>query len=115
MDNKRKQIIIDALYDKIMEDGTRTTRANELYEQTDERLENKIYVVKLPVNFTAVKGTTVKMLSVYSDKEDFTDSDAHNVRIGFENPNKIWSNLFATECEEYVLENIAENLKIKLK
>ena len=115
MNNKRKQIIIDAIYDKIMEDGVRATRPNELYEQTDERLENKIYVVKLPVDFTAVKGTTVKMLSVSSDKEDFIDSDAHNVRIGFENSHRIWSNVFATECEEDVLEDIAEKLKIKLK
>ena len=115
MRRNKKEQIISKIYEKIMEKGTHTTRANEMYSSTDERLENKIHVLKLPVEIEDVCGSTVKMLSVAAETEDFSKTRISDVRIGFEEPRqKIWSNIYATEATDEMLDIIAVNLKISV-
>lgn len=108
MDNKNK--LIKVIYDRIMERGTISSRANELYTQTDERIENKIFVRKLPVANLRIDGSSVKMISVASDDMTFTQTTTDDVRIGCENSSKVWSNVFATECSEEFLKSIISSI-----
>ena len=102
----KKEQLIKVIYDKIMKFGYISSRGNELYSQTAERIENKIYVRKLPVSNLRIKDVSVRMLSVASDDMSFTQTSLTDVRIGCENPNKVWSNVFATECDEEFLNAI---------
>ena len=109
--NKKEQLI-SKIFEKVMSDGTRGTRANEMYSSTDERLENKIYVVKMGVEIP-VSGSTVKMVSVHSDAEDFSGATVRDMRIGCEEPHhKIWSNIYATEAPDEIIEAIAKTMHI---
>ena len=106
----KKEILIKKLYDSIMENGTLSTRANELYDKTDERIENKIYVKKVNTDFY-INGTSVKMLSIASDNESFSGTSTADVRIGCENRNNTWTNIFATECDGALLDAINKELE----
>ena len=55
----KKEQLIKVIYDKIMKFGSISSRGNELYSQTAERIENKIFVRKLPVSsiFVRVAGS----------------------------------------------------------
>ena len=102
----KKEQLIKTIYDRIMKFGSISSRANELYSQTDERIENKIYVRKLPVSNLRINGTSVRMLSIASDDMSFSQTTVDDVRIGCENSSKVWSNVFATECDEVFLSTI---------
>jgi len=102
----KKEQLIKIIYDRIMKFGYISSRGNELYTQTAERIENKIFVRKLPVSNLLIDGTSVRMLSISSDDISFTQTSLTDVRIGCENPNKVWSNVFATECDEEFLSTI---------
>jgi hypothetical protein len=102
----KKEQLIKVIYDRIMKYGSISSRGNELYSQTAERIENKIYVRKLPVSNLHIHGTSVRMLSIASDDMSFSQTTVDDVRIGCENPSKVWSNVFATECDEVFLSTI---------
>ena len=102
----KKEQLIKVIYDKIMKSGSISSRGNELYTQTADRIENKIYVRKLPVSNLRIDGTSVRMLSIASDDMSFSQTTVDDVRIGCENPSKVWSNVFATECDEVFLSTI---------
>lgn len=85
----KKEQLIKIIYDRIMKFGSISSRGNELYTQTAERIENKIYVRKLPVSGLRIKDVSVRMLSVASDDMSFTQTSLTDVRIGCENPNKV--------------------------
>ena len=103
---ERKEKLTSMLYELIMEKGTVSTRANELYTQTDERIENKVYVKKFQTDDLTIEGTKVKILSVASEDETFSHTSSADVRIGCENRNNVWTNVFATECDEDFLNAI---------
>lgn len=102
----KKEQLIKVIYDRIMKYGSISSRGNELYSQTAERIENKIYVRKLPVSNLRIDGTSVRMLSIASDDMSFSQTTVDDVRIGCENHSKVWSNVFATECDEEFLSTI---------
>ena len=102
----KKEQLIKVIYDRIMKYGSIASRGNELYSQTAERIENKIYVRKLPVSNLRIDGTSVRMLSIASDDMSFSQTTVDDVRIGCENSSKVWSNVFATECDEVFLSTI---------
>ena len=106
----KKENLIKVIYDRIMKYGAISSRANELYTQTDERIENKIYVRKLIVKNLRINDTTVKMLSIASDDMTFSQSSLNDVRIGCENSRKVWTNVFATECDEKFLNAIISSI-----
>ena len=101
-----KEQLIKVIYDKIMKFGSTSSRENELYTQTADRIENKVYVRKLPVSNLHIHGTSVRMLSIKSDDMSFSQTSLDDVRIGCENSSKVWSNVFATECDEVFLSTI---------
>lgn len=106
----KKEQLIKVIYDRIMKFGSISSRGNELYSQTAERIENKIYVRKLPVSNLRIDGTSVRMLSIASDDMSFSQTTVDDVRIGCENPSKVWSNVFATECDEEFLNAIISSI-----
>ena len=106
----KKENLIKVIYDRIMKYGAISSRANELYTQTDERIENKIYVRKLPVSNLHIHGTSVRMLSIASDDMSFSQTTVDDVRIGCENSRKVWTNVFATECDEEFLNAIISSI-----
>ena len=101
-----KEIIKKNLYDLLFTKGKLSTRENVLTADSEDNIENKVYVRKLPVHIPT-NGTTIKMISLASDDENFSDVDADNIRIGFENYNKQWANMFIDEVSEDILNNIS--------
>lgn len=101
-----KSIIKLNLYELLFTKGKLSSREDVMTVDSDDNLENKVYVRKLPVHIPT-NGTTIRMISLASDDENFADVDADHIRIGFENHNKQWSNLFIDEVPEDMLNNIS--------
>ena len=88
-------IIKHHLYDRVMTDGKLSERENVLNAGTNDNFDDK---VEIPVH-----GTKIKMISLASNDVEFSDVNADNIRIGFQNANKQWSNLFIDEVPSDIL------------
>lgn len=109
-----KQAIKEKLFKKLMTDGVLSTRENVMDEFTADKIENRMFVKKIPVEIPLNEANidnVVKMVSVASDSEDFSDVDADNIRIGFENSRGMWSNLFVDEVSDAILLFIIDNIQ----
>lgn len=106
MNMEIKTIIKKNLYDLLFTKGKLSSRENVLTVDSEDNMENKVYVRKLPVHIP-VTGTTIRMISIASDNENFSDVNADDIRIGFENCNKQWTNLFIDEVPDAMLDNIS--------
>lgn len=95
-------IIKHHLYDRVMTDGKLSERENVLNAGTNYNFDDKVYVRKFPVEIP-VHGTKIKMISLASNDVEFSDVNADNIRIGFQNANKQWSNLFIDEVPSDIL------------
>ena len=106
MNMEIKTIIKKNLYDLLFTKGKLSSRENVLTVDSEDNMENKVYVRKLPVHIP-VMGTTIRMISIASDDENFSDVNADDIRIGFENCNKQWTNLFIDEVPDAMFDNIS--------
>lgn len=107
-----KKTIKTKIYQILCNQGVLDTRENVTYEFTDERIENKMFVRKLPVDIP-VSGTTVKMISLASDRNDFSDVDCDDIRIGCVNYNNQWTNLFINEVPGEILSQISFSFDVQ--
>ena len=65
----------------------------------------KKYPVDIPMD-----GTELKMISIASDDADFTNDADENIRFGFVNSRKNWTNLFIDELTLEMRSTINERL-----
>lgn len=105
----RKELFKKKVYDLLLEQGQMTTRENVMEQSTADKFENKIYVKKYPVDIP-MDGTELKMISIASDDADFTNDADENIRFGFVNSRKNWTNLFIDELTPEMRRTINERL-----
>ncbi len=104
-----KEIFKKKVYDLLLEQGQMSTRENVMEQFTADKFENKIYVKKYPVDIP-MDGTELKMISIASDDADFTNDADENIRFGFVNSRKNWTNLFIDELTPEMRRTINERL-----
>ena len=95
----------EKLYRVVMENGILSSKENVMDVPTIDRIENKVYVKKLPIEIPT-SGTTVMMVSVAGSKEDLSDTRPADVRVGCVNRENKWTNVFAEELPEPVKRDI---------
>ena len=104
-----KEAFKKKIYDLLLEQGQMSTRDNVMEQFTADKFENKIYVKKYSVDIP-MNGTALKMISIASDDADFTNDADENIRFGFVNSCKVWTNLFIDELTPEMRSTINKRL-----
>lgn len=100
----------EKIYKFILENCATTSTPDILNTTTRQDFTNRIYTKKKALDIPLPDGTTIKMVSLSSSTQDFSDILLSDLRVGVESPEAGWVNVYLDELPESAIKLIVKAL-----